>query len=133
MLIIAHRLSTMEGCDSIKISNICLVDKNNLEGYFFMDHGAPRHNLAEVKRLIREGRIVITMVAIAGARELGFFRADIVNTALALESRDFYKSMTAYCDHRLWLDVYRIQTSAGAVYLKLTVEADVVIISFKEL
>ena len=97
-----------------------------------MEHGAPRHNLAELKRLIREGRYIVTRAAFSGASMLGFSLADILDTALALEQRDFYKSMTSYCNHHVWLDVYQPQTSAGPVYLKLTVEENVVIISFKE-
>ena len=98
-----------------------------------MEHKTPRHSLDEIKRLIREGRFIVTRAAFFGANMLGLSLADILNTALALERRDFYKSMTAYLDHRIWMDVYRAQTSAGPVYLKLTVEESAVIISFKEL
>lgn len=47
--------------------------------------------------------------------------------------KDFYKSMTAYADHKVWQHVYRPTTKAGEVYLKLTVIDDVLIVSFKEL
>ncbi len=43
------------------------------------------------------------------------------------------KSMTAHADHTVWQDVYRPTTQVGAVYLKLTVIDDVLIVSFKEL
>ena len=36
-------------------------------------------------------------------------------------------------DRTIWQDVYRPRTSAGDVYLKLTVIEDVLIVSFKEL
>jgi motility quorum-sensing regulator / GCU-specific mRNA interferase toxin len=52
---------------------------------------------------------------------------------LSLSIRDFFKSMTTHEDHRIWQDVYRPMTSKGAVYLKLTVIEDVLIVSFKEL
>ena len=52
---------------------------------------------------------------------------------LALNPADFYKSMTTYADHTVWQDVYRPKTTAGDVYLKLTVIDDVLIVSFKEL
>ena len=46
----------------------------------------------------------------------------------------FYKSMTAYADHRVWQDVYHVPSEAGALYVKFT--ADVVteflLLSFKE-
>ena len=47
--------------------------------------------------------------------------------------KDFYKSMTKHADHRIWQDVYRLQTSVGGIYVKLTVIDDVLIVSFKEL
>lgn len=52
---------------------------------------------------------------------------------MALTASDFHKSMTTHADHRIWQDVYRPTTSAGEVYLKLTVIDDVLIVSFKEL
>lgn len=57
----------------------------------------------------------------------------IVRVVQALTPADFYKSMTANADHQMWQDVYRPITSAGEVYLKLTVIDDVLIVSFKEL
>ncbi len=52
---------------------------------------------------------------------------------MELTASDFYKSMTTHTDHRVWQDVYRTMTSAGGVYLKLTVIDDVLIVSFKEM
>jgi len=59
--------------------------------------------------------------------------ADMLSVILSLTSADFYKSMTTHADHKIWQDVYRPSTSAGDVYLKLTVIDDVLIVSFKEL
>ena len=50
-----------------------------------------------------------------------------------LEMADFYKSMTTHGDHRIWQDVYGPASSAGKIYLKLTVVDDVPVVSFKEL
>ncbi|MHB0820739.1 type II toxin-antitoxin system MqsR family toxin [Stutzerimonas stutzeri] len=50
----------------------------------------------------------------------------------ALSSRDFFKSMTTYADHTAWQDVYRPFTEVGQVYLKLTLVADLLIVSFKK-
>ncbi len=41
--------------------------------------------------------------------------------------------MTTHADHRVWQDVYKPLTSAGAVYLKLTIVEDLLIVSFKAL
>ncbi len=64
---------------------------------------------------------------------MGFDFEGIVAIVLALNPKDFYKSMTTHADHRVWQDVYRPTTPAGEVYLKLTVVDDVLIVSFKEL
>ena len=98
-----------------------------------MEQQKPRHDLAEVKRLVGAGLVIVSGVALIGARALGMSYNDILNTVLRLERGDFYKSMTAYRDHRLWQDVYRPQTSAGLIYLKLTIEDGLVVLSFKEL
>lgn len=74
-----------------------------------------------------------TPSALRDAAGMGFDFAAMIDAILALAHRDFYKSMTTYADHRIWQDVYRPMTSAGAVYLKLTVIDDVLIVSFKEL
>ena len=65
-------------------------------------------------------------------RPWGSVSGEIVGVVAALAPRDFYKSMTTHADHRVWQDVYRPKTSAGEVYLKLTVIDDVLIVSFKE-
>jgi len=52
---------------------------------------------------------------------------------LCTDYEDFYKSMTTHADHRIWQDVYRPETEAGAVYLKPTVVEDLLVVSFKEL
>ena len=83
--------------------------------------------------MIEAGKVRSTMSALAGGAALGFDFAGIVEVVLALTPADFYKSMTTHADHRVWQDVYRPTTSAGEVYLKLTVIDDVLIVSFKEL
>ena len=67
------------------------------------------------------------------ANELGLDFSGMLAVVMALAPSDFYKSMTTHADHTVWQDVYRPSTSAGDVYLKLTVIDDVLIVSFKEL
>lgn len=98
-----------------------------------MEKRTPHCKLSVVKSLIEAGRVRMTQGAVIGGRQLGFDEDGIVATVLALTPADFYKSMTTHADHRIWQDVYRPATSAGDVYLKLTVIADVLIVSFKEL
>lgn len=74
-----------------------------------------------------------TLSALAGGAALGFDLDGILGVIKALTPANFYKSMTTHADHRVWQDVYRPTTSAGEVYVKLTVVEDVLIVSFKEL
>lgn len=98
-----------------------------------MEKRIPHCKLTIVRALVSEGKVRMTQSAVIGARMLGFDEDGIVATVLALTSEDFYKSMTTQADHRIWQDVYRPSTSAGDVYVKLTVIEDVLIVSFKEL
>jgi len=89
--------------------------------------------LHRVKELVEAGKVRTTRSARVGADALGFSYSDMLAVVLALKTSDFYKSMTTYADHKIWQDVYRPKTTAGDVYLKLTVIDDVLIVSFKEL
>lgn len=51
---------------------------------------------------------------------------------MTLTVKDFYKSMTSYNDHTQWQDVYRPNTEGIKLYVKLTVQDGVLILSFKE-
>src|ERR1039457_1303233 len=98
-----------------------------------MEKRTPHCKLAVVKAMVAAGKIRATVSALTGGAALGFGLQEIVGVVAALTPRDFYKSMTRHADRRVWQDVYRPKTSAGEVYLKLTVIDDVLIVSFKEL
>ncbi len=51
---------------------------------------------------------------------------------MALTVKDFYKSMTSYNDHTQWQDVYRPSVDGIKLYVKLSVQDGVLILSFKE-
>jgi motility quorum-sensing regulator / GCU-specific mRNA interferase toxin len=76
----------------------------------------------------------VTRTALVNAAGLGMGRAEIVATIQTMERKHFYKSMTAYADHRSWQDVYHVPSAVGLLYVKFT--ADVVteflLLSFKE-
>ena len=98
-----------------------------------MEKRKPHCPLIVVKALIAVDKVRTTQSARVGAIALGFDYPGMLAVISALEPGDFYKSMTTHADHTIWQDVYRPQTSAGDVYLKLTVIDDVLIVSFKEL
>ena len=59
-----------------------------------------------------------------------FATNDMLSVVSSLTSRDFYKSMTSHADPTVWHDAYHADTSLGVVYLKLTVLANLLIVSF---
>lgn len=99
-----------------------------------MEKSTPHCKLQVAKGLVEAGNVRATTSAYVGAREVGIDDlAGMCAVVLSLSSANFYKSMTTHADHRIWQDVYRTTTNAGvAVYLKLTVVDDVLIVSFKE-
>ena len=98
-----------------------------------MEKKSPHCKLDLVKTLVEAGAVRTTQSARLGATAMGFDFDAMLAVVLALTTSDFYKSMTSHADHRVWQDVYRPSTLAGAVYVKLTVVDDVLIVSFKEL
>jgi motility quorum-sensing regulator/GCU-specific mRNA interferase toxin len=98
-----------------------------------MEKRTPHCSLAAVKALTTAGKVRTTHSARAGAAALGFDFPGMIAAVMNLTMADFYKSMTTHADHTIWQDVYRPDTPAGRVYLKLTVLDDVLIVSFKEL
>ena len=98
-----------------------------------MEKRTPHCQLAAIKALVEAGKVRTTHAARTGADALGLDYPGMLAVVMALTPSDFYKSMTTHADHAIWQDVYRPSTSAGDVYLKLTVINDVLIVSFKEL
>jgi motility quorum-sensing regulator/GCU-specific mRNA interferase toxin len=98
-----------------------------------MEKQTPHCKLSVVKTMIEAGDVRSTKAAREGGAALGFDFDSMIAVVMALTPTDFYKSMTTHANHRIWQDVYRPITSAGEVYLKLTVIDDLLIVSFKEL
>lgn len=98
-----------------------------------MEKSTPHCKLAVVKALLEAGKFQVTRTARNGAAALGFDYPGMLAVVAALQSSDFYKSMTTHADHTIWQDVYQAATPLGGVYLKLTVVDDLLIVSFKEL
>ena len=97
-----------------------------------MEKRKAHYPIATIKRLVAEGRVSFTMTAVAGGAAMGFTAGEMLDVVSSLASRNLYKSMTSHADHKVWHDVYHVYTDHGAVYLKLTIVEDLLIISFKE-
>lgn len=98
-----------------------------------MEKRKPHCPLTVIHSLVERGQVRATMTALGGAAAMDLGFDDMLDVVLALTVGDFHKSMTTHADHRIWQDVYRPSTTAGDIYLKLTVIDDVLIVSFKEL
>ena len=79
------------------------------------------------------GKVRLTRAAMRGASAMNIGPQGVHEVLLRLTPVDFYKSMTSYSNHTVWHDVYRPATPYGAVYLKLVVIDEVLVVSFKEL
>ena len=100
-----------------------------------MEKRTPHRKLSLVKELVKTGKVRATASAFNGASELGIYTlSEMCNVVLLLTLANFDKRMTTHADHRIWQDVYKVVNPSGlAIYLKLTVVDDVLIVSFKEL
>lgn len=101
--------------------------------YSMTEKRKPTYDLAAIQDAAGKG-MDIKLSAIRGAAEMGMNRADIVRVIKALERRDFYKSMTTYGDHMIWMDVYHGKSDGYVIYIKFVqdVVAEFVCTSFKE-
>jgi motility quorum-sensing regulator/GCU-specific mRNA interferase toxin len=113
----------MSACQKQPIGLVCL----------FIEKKVPHCKLSVVKTMVEADKVRATKAAREGGAAIGFDFDGMLAVVMGLSTTDFYKSMTTHADHRIWQDVYRPTTSAGGVYLKLTVIDDVIIVSFKEL
>jgi motility quorum-sensing regulator/GCU-specific mRNA interferase toxin len=95
----------------------------------------PTYDLAAFKSAFSHmERLAVTGTALRSAAALGFGRAEIVATIQSMQREHFYKSMTAYADHRLWQDVYHVPSAVGVLYVKFTADVltEFLMLSFKE-
>ncbi len=100
-----------------------------------MEKRQPTYDLEAFKATFSSmERLAVTGTALRSAAALGFGRAEIIATIQTIQREHFYKSMTAYADHRLWQDVYHVPSSAGVLYVKFTTDAltKFLLLSFKE-
>lgn len=96
-----------------------------------MEKGTAHYKLRHVKVMLAAGQMKMTYAAYAGAALMKLDWHGVRDILLGLEPADFYKSMTAYEDHRVWQDVYRPATPYGGLYVKLTMTDKVLVVSFK--
>lgn len=95
----------------------------------------PTHDLTAIKKQFGEpDGYRITVSAQDFAFSLGLDRGGVVQLVQSIERRQFYKSMTAYRDNRVWQDVYHVDHGDSTLYVKFTrgPDGDYLLISLKE-
>jgi motility quorum-sensing regulator/GCU-specific mRNA interferase toxin len=99
-----------------------------------MEKRKPHYELALIQAdVVRRGAAAFTKMALDGGREMGLTSGEMLAVISSLSRRDFFKSMTAYADHRVWQDVYHAATPNRKVaYIKITLRDAAPVIQFKE-
>ena len=94
---------------------------------------APSYSLALIKGLMSEGSYVVRTSALDTALELGFDDEDIYDCIVnQLQETHFYRTMESEKKKGLMQDVYYITYQGFRVYVKLQVNVQAVVVSFKE-
>ena len=97
-----------------------------------MEKRVAHYSLSLIKTLIKEENYRITGSAFRDAIALGFDEDDILDVVLRLSPKELYKSMTTHHDNQMWQDVYYVTLQKKELYVKLQINEDVIVISFKE-
>lgn len=100
-----------------------------------MEKNTPHYDLAVIKADVRRlGWKAFTHTARKTGTALELSLAEMQEIVLRLQRGMLYKSMTTYDDHRIWRDVYHIQSHGLEIYIKVSYHYDrrPPVISFKE-
>jgi motility quorum-sensing regulator/GCU-specific mRNA interferase toxin len=92
----------------------------------------PTHSLAAFKVAMSGSKRFITGQAIRDAAALGCGTAEIVAVVQTMEPKHFYKSMPSNQKPQYWVDVYHVPHNGKVLYIKLTADPDLKLLSFKE-
>ena len=93
----------------------------------------PTHSLSLIKGLMKDGSWYLTEAALDSITELSFDEEDVYDCIVSqLQDTHFYKTMPATGKAGLMQDVYHITYETKRLYVKLQVNVDAIVISFKE-
>ncbi len=99
-----------------------------------MEKRTPHHSLAEIQAQMTSVMAMnLTESARVGIHAAGMGWDDALAVVRGLQRKDFYKSMTAHHNHRIWQDVYHASWREKAMYVKFQKAGAFFVISFKEL
>ncbi|MHC8393005.1 type II toxin-antitoxin system MqsR family toxin [Pseudomonas sp. LB3P93] len=100
-----------------------------------MEKSTPHYDLAVIKADVRRlGGKAFTSTAKNDGRVLGLTLVEMREIIFELQRKMLFKSMTTYDDHRVWQDVYHINSYGLEIYIKVTYRPSggPPVISFKE-
>lgn len=90
-----------------------------------MEKRKPSYVLANVKELIKQGKIIPPDIkVIESANEIGFSETEVYDEILKLEPNNCYKSTTEYFNHKVWQDVYKAKIRDLPIYIKFQIIDD---------
>jgi len=91
-----------------------------------MEKRIPHYNLTNIQvDVANPASRPFTATALRGGLDLGLSEPEMRQVVLALNRKDFLKSMTTHADHTVWQDVYHGMTDDGVeVYIKMTAYGD---------
>jgi len=99
---------------------------------FSVEEKVAHYSLESMRRLISNKQYVVTLSARQSYTALGLNDDEMLAVIEKLTPRHLYKSMTSHANHKLWHDVYHSKFEEVELYIKLQVNDNVIIISFKE-
>jgi hypothetical protein len=92
----------------------------------------PTYGLKLIKGLMKDGSWYLTETARDTATELGFDEEEVFDCIVNhLEETHFYKTMESTSHSGLMQDVYHITYSGELLYVKLQMNVEAVVVSFK--
>jgi len=96
-----------------------------------MEKRRPHYDLIQAELHCIEA-LSLTVTARHGIKAIGMTLGDVLQVIQQLSMGNFYKSMTAQADSRVWQDVYHSQWKGRRLYVKFQKHEKYFIVSFKE-
>ena len=97
-----------------------------------MEKRTAHYSLDIIKTYIRNKQYFVTQTARQDYFSLGLDDDEVIEIIMRLKPKNLYKSMTSYFDHKIWHDVYHEEYFGLKLYIKLQINENAIIISFKE-
>ena len=97
-----------------------------------MEKKTAHYSLDTIKTYIHNENYFVTQTARQNYFSLGLDDDEVIEIIMGLKPKNLYKSMTSYFDHKIWHDVYHKDYFGLKLYIKLQINKNAIIISFKE-